>query len=161
MLESKQLSLTCPQFSIFRHEFLSCMLNDPSFYLQELTNMLENVSFDNYSCQLFIWSYQDDQIVWDFQNKSHIKNWRIYLEISHFLNKTLLLLLFFPYFFPMFLTSCNDMPLTVMNSIFLKICAFVNKRDDLLLLDLCEFCQPATEWLLWPNNYFSHLQTYI
>lgn len=104
MLESKQLSLTCPQFSIFRHEFLSCMLNDPSFYLQELTNMLENVSFDNYSCQLFIWSYQDDQIVWDFQNKSHIKNWRIYLEISHFLNKTLLLLLFFPYFFPMFLT---------------------------------------------------------
>lgn len=104
MLESKQLSLTCPQFSIFRHEFLFCMLNDPSFYLQELTNMLENVSFDNYSCQLFIWSYQDDQIVWDFQNKSHIKNWRIYLEISHFLNKTLLLLLFFPYFFPMFLT---------------------------------------------------------
>lgn len=104
MLESKQLSLTCPQFSIFRHEFLSCMLNDPSFYLQELTNMLENVSFDNYSCQLFIWSYQDDQIVWDLQNKSHIKNWRIYLEISHFLNKTLLLLLFFPYFFPMFLT---------------------------------------------------------
>lgn len=104
MLESKQLSLTCPQFSIFRHEFLSCMLNDPSFYLQELTNMLENVSFDNYSCQLFIWSYQDDQIVWDFQNKSHIKNWRIYLEISHFLNKTLLLLLFSPYFFPMFLT---------------------------------------------------------
>lgn len=104
MLESKQLSLTCPQFSIFGHEFLSCRLNDPSFYLQELTSMLENVSFDNYSCQLFIWSYQDDPIVWDFQNKSHIKNSRIYLEISNFLNKTLLLLLFSPYFFPMFLT---------------------------------------------------------
>lgn len=110
MLESKQLSLTCPQFSIFRHEFLSCRLNDPSFYLQELTSMLENVSFDNYSCQLFIWSYQDDPIVWDFQNKSHIKNSRIYLEISNFLNKTLLLLLFCPYFFPMFLTMIKKNP---------------------------------------------------